>query len=167
MMKKITVVVNDYESNVKLYISYEANDMSKLDQLWYEPDPRLIELHTLEPFRGYECWSELSPEHYRFLVSRGLNIMAEMDPDDRANTKDENVYMTNFIILAFVKRLEDLTKAEIEQFRINRFDSFNVTYDFTASYELGYDKPRAKETSDPAPSTAGFSIVVDNIDEPS
>lgn len=165
MMEKMTVVVNDYECNVKLYISYERSDIQKLKQLWDQPDSKLIDLQCLEPFKGYEKWSELSPEHYRFLICRGLNIMAQMEPNSRANTKDENVYMTNFLILAFIKRLEDLTRAEIEQFRINRFNSLNVTYDFSATYELAYDKPKAKSVSPSEGRSAGFSIVVDNIDD--
>jgi Fe-S cluster assembly ATP-binding protein len=65
--------------------------------MWNEPDERLIRLHVLEPFRGYERWSELTPNHFRFLVTRGLNTLAKLSPEDRMNTGEEAVSMTNFL----------------------------------------------------------------------
>ncbi len=165
-MNKITVILNDYGSNIKSIISYDRPDIQRMEELWDQPDEHLKKLQVLEPFSGYEKWSELTPNHYRILISRGLNTLAAMTAVDRGNSKDPNVAMTNFMVLAFIHMLEKLTFSEIEHFRINRFDELNVTFDYSASFEVQYDRPLPKVVSvtDKQPS---FSIVVDNLDDPS
>lgn len=160
-MNKITVVLNDYAANVKSYISYDRDDIDKVLDMWDTPDERLSNLHVLQPFKGYDRWSDLTPEHYRILITRGLNTIAKLPPKDRMNTSDPVVSTTNSMILMFIILLERRTTAEIEHFRINRFDDLNVTFDFSASFELEYDRPKPK-IDEPS-----FSIVIDNSDETS
>ncbi len=167
-MNKTTIILNDYGSNIKSYITYDGPDIEKVRGMWNEPDERLIRLHVLEPFRGYERWSELTPNHFRFLVTRGLNTLAKLSPEDRMNTGEEAVSMTNFLILCFILCLEERTGSEIEHFRINRFDAINVTFDYSASFELEYDRPQPKTAApvEETPPGPAFSIVIDNSDEP-
>ncbi len=169
-MNKLTVVLNDYGANIKSYITYDQEEIIKLRNMWEARDERLVALHVLDPFVGYEKWCELTPNHYRILISRALNVLAELTAQERAQTSNENVSMLNFLVLAFIFTLENATMSEIEHFRINRFDGMNVTFDYSASFEVQYDRPLPKgatvvpESAEPART---FSIVVDNTDEPS
>ena len=171
MMPKVTVVLNDYDTSLKLYISYNENEIRKIRSLWDKLDKRLIDLHCLDEFAGYTKWSELTVSHYRFLIARGLTVLAELDVEERSNVLNENVDMTNFLILAFIFRLEHDTQSEIEQFRINRFNEHCLTFDYSASFEILYDRPRGKKigedsntTSDPIFSVVKFNPGVDNPD---
>lgn len=163
-MNKLTVILNDYGSNIKSYITFDQNDIDKAMSVWDHPDERLAKLHVLTPFRGYEKWSELTPEHYRILVTRGLNTLAKLTPEERGDSREVEVATTNFMILCFMLLIEQRTSSEIEQFRINRFDDLNVTFDYSASFELEYTRPSPKAV-EPA-SKPAFSIVIDNSDEP-
>lgn len=162
MMSKLTVVLNDYATNVKMYITYDANDRKKLNALWNEPSPRLKALHAMEQFHGYETWEELTIAHYRVIITQGLTVLAQMKMEDRADPNDENVSMTKFLILAFIRKLEEVTNSEIEQFRINRFEANSVTFDYSATFDLNYDEPLPKGSEKVKDN--GFSIVVDNIE---
>ena len=171
-MNILTVVLNDYGANIKSYIIYDSSDMMRIANRWDCPDEHLINLHCLDPFKGYEKWSELSPNHYRILISRALNVLANLPANERANSKNVNVAMTNFIILAFIFAIEKLTMSQIEHFRINRFDELSVTFDYGASYELQYERPLAKGATEQPEMVKpkldpSFSIVVDNSDDPS
>lgn len=161
-MNKLTVILNDYGANSKSYISFSSPDIEKVYEQWDQPDERLTKLVGIDAFRGYEKWSELTPNHYRILVSSALKELAKLPSGERSNSESVVVNMANFVILAFIISLENATKSEIEQFRINRFDDLNVTFDYSASFELEYSRPQGKtppETPEPA-----FSIVVDNTD---
>lgn len=164
MMNKLTVVLNDYGTNVKMYITYDASDRKKLSDLWSVSSPRLSALQHMEVFDGYDTWEELTVSHYRVLITQGLTVLSQMKMAERANHEDENVAMAKFLILAFVRKLEEITGSEIEQFRINRFDGHNVTFDYSASFDLNYDAPRAKNGKK-EDASGGFSIVVDNLDD--
>ena len=161
MMPKVTVVLNDYGSSLKLYINYNEAEILKVRSLWDKTDQRLIDLHCLDAFAGYTKWSELTVSHYRFLICRGLTILADMDATERADILDQNVDMTNFLILAFIFRIENDTQSEIEQFRINRFNEHCVTFDYSASFEITYDRPRGKKNIDShvLDSDPTFSVV--------
>jgi hypothetical protein len=143
-MNKLTVILNDHAADIKAYISFDRFDVSKMTALWSQADERLKALHVLEPFRGYERWSELTPNHYRLLITRGLNVLAEMSEEERADTSDENVSMTNFLILSLVHKLEIITGSKIESFKITRFDTLHVTFDYSAAFEATYERPQPK-----------------------
>jgi len=159
-MNKITVIVNDYASNVKSFIAFDGPDIEKMVEIWDEPDERLVRMQVLPSFAGYEKWSELTPAHFRLLITRSLNSLAELKDEERSDIKQLAVSATNFLILAFIICLENNTSSEIEHFRINRFDEMNVTFDYSATFELSYDRPMPKN-SEPM-----FSIVVDNTECP-
>jgi hypothetical protein len=166
-MNKTTVILNDFGSNIKSYITYDRPDIDKVLKAFDEHDDRLTKLQVLEPFRGYEKWSELSPGHFRILVTRGLNTLAKLTPEERQDSGELAVSTTNFLILCFIICLEQRTESEIEHFRINRFDELNVTFDYSASFELEYNRPSPKTVEvEPTPATPAFSIVIDNSDEP-
>lgn len=158
-MNKTTIIVNDYSANMKSFITYDRPDIEKVMDRWDVVDERIVGLQSLPPFRGYEKWSELSPEHYRILVTRALNTLAGMTPEERTVGSDVVVATTNFLILCFIICLEKRTSSEIEHFRINRFDELNVTFDYSASFDLEYQRPSPKMVE------PDFSIVIDNSDE--
>jgi hypothetical protein len=156
-MNKITVILNDYAANVKSTISYDRSDIAKVMAIWDKPDPRLDNLQTLAEFRGYTRWSELSPNHYRVLITRGLNALSRLSVEDRVNPDEAEVSATNFILLTFMLVLEQRTQSEIEHFRINRFDDNNVTFDYSGSYDVEYDRPLPAVVEPVA--TPSFKIV--------
>lgn len=160
-MNTCTVILNDYSDNVKAFIAFDQNDVDKVYARWDEPDERLKNLAVLPSFVGYEKWSELTPEHYRILITRALNALASLSPEQRTDASSEPVGTANFIILSFIICLEKRTSSEIEHFRINRFDDLNVSFDYSGSFDLNYDRPKPRMLP-PEDTDAGFSIIVDN-----
>lgn len=158
-MNKLTIVVNDYSSNYKSFISYDLQNIAMVMDRYRAVDDHLVKLQILPEFEGYTRWDELTPNHYRFLIGRALTVIDSLAPEDRSDSRNPDVTTTNFIIAAFVIRLEELTCSEIEHFRINRFDEHAVTYDYSGTFEIQYDRPRGKPIDH---SSNPFSIVVDN-----
>jgi hypothetical protein len=166
-MNKATIILNDYASNLKTFVAYEEEDITQATAIWDRRDQRLVNLHVLPEFLGYEKWSELSPAHFRLLISQGLKKLAQLTPEERTNTKLEAVSTTNLLILLFIICVEKQTGSTIEHFRINRFDDTAVTFDYSATFEIEYDRPLPKTVLlEPEPTGPAFSIVIDNSDEP-
>lgn len=165
-MNKLTVIINDYAANCKYFISYDLTNIDVISRRFHSRDEHLVKLQILPEFEGYERWDELTPNHYRFLIGRALTVMEEMDQTARSDTRHPDVAICNFMIAAMIMRLENLTCSEIEHFRINRFDNHSVTYDYSGSFEMFYDRPEGRaidHSNNERPNP--FSIVVDNTDD--
>jgi hypothetical protein len=157
-MNKMTIVINDYVSNFKSLVTYNEHDIIAIEKKTRDNEHHLQQWQVLPEFEGYTQWCELTPNHYRFLIARMLVELDKLEQSERMNSKHPEVAMTNFIIAAFVMRLEALTCSEIEHFRINRFDDTSVTYDYTGTFEMHHERPEGK----PDDRKPAFSIIVDN-----
>ncbi len=158
-MTKFTAILNDYPTNTKAVITFDKSEVTKMKGIWNTVDERLLTLHELPSFRGYDKWRDLTPEHFRLLITRALNTVSSLTQSERTEVDRHEVSTCNFLILAFIICIEQRTSSHIEHFRINRFDDLNVTFDYSATFEIDYNKPEPKVV-DP-----GFSIIVNNINE--
>lgn len=160
-MNKLTVIINDFCGNFKSFITYDLPDIAAIRNRLNVRDEHLVKLQSLPEFRGYFRWCDLTVNHYRFLIARALTVLETLG-EDRINSKHPDVKMTNFIIAAFIIKLENLNCGEIEHFRISRFDDNAVMFDYSCSLDMSYDKPEGRAHLTAAPVESPFSIVVDN-----
>ena len=157
-MRTLGVTINDYCTNVKALVHFQTEDFARVRRFWDIADePNLVRLSNATGFEGYRCWSELTPNHFRVLITRALNLVAELDDASRANSAHPTVDVLNFVIVAFVTCIEDRTSATVESFKVTRLSELNVVFDIALGYELGYEQPKSK-----APT---FTVVYKNDDQ--
>ncbi len=152
-MNKLNVHLNDYFVGFGFVISYLEKDIEAVESTWDKPEnPDLIRLHSVSSLRGFERWCDLSPGHYRILITHALKMLSRLNEVERTDARNPIVAALNFIILAFIKCIEERTESNIEHFRINRLDDLNITFDYSGSYNINYEMPQPKE--------AEFSIIM-------
>lgn len=156
-MRKLNAILNDYPCETKSIICFSDDDFKKVDNTWSCPnDPQLMKLQSLECFAGYTRWSDVTPDHFRLLIMRLLQIVSKLDEVERTDSQRLEVGALSFLILAYVRCLELRTGSTIEIFKINVLSALNVSFSFHAEVELAFEPPKPMNP---------FSIVVDNTDD--
>lgn len=156
-MRKLNAILNDYTNESKSIISFTSDDFERIDGVWSRPeDPNLMRLQSIESFRGYKRWADITPEHFRILITRMIRNVGLLPENERSDTSKAEVSALTFLILAYVRCLEIRTTSHIELFKINVITAQNISFEFHSEVEMAYDLPK--------PATDDFVVVVDNDD---
>jgi hypothetical protein len=150
----VSVITNDYVSNKRVQMFFEPEDFVLVDTNWEMSDRLLSELQALPVFRGRTRWCDLEPAHYRILVSRNLQSVAELNDLERLDTRNPNVASLNFLLCAMIRCIEHRSDAHIEMMKIVRVVDGPVVVEYAAVLRLeSRPQERTVET---------LSVVVDN-----
>jgi hypothetical protein len=160
-MDYIRASIMDSESGRYMTIVYSPEDRSAVDQYWEDTDNILLNIQSLAPFKGRTRWCDLSPIHYKFLMTRAIeqtfDLLADA-PEDEVQSDDLNERPTiasmNFIIMAYAKAYELASGSQIENLRISRHDVNEITMNILTYVSTNFeglkafvDEPAAKPPS--------------------
>jgi len=153
------VIINDYEIDTRIQITFSENDFSVVKSYWNQTDSLLQDLITWEPFVGRETWDDLDPTHWRVLIISNLTKMKNLSDSDRKDENNAVVKSLNFLICGLIICLEKRAECKIELMHINRVKEREVVYDFSAGLNMAIDLPTKKKKD------STFSVIVDNTDK--
>lgn len=150
-----TVVINDLAADQRHVILFNRpHDFQRADAFWENEDPLLLELQHTDFFIGRKRWTDLDPQHFRFLLMNNLSKVAAVPVEDQLDPGNPAMSSLTFLLSALIKCLERRTQSTIELMRLNRLAEHEVLYDFSASVNLHLD--------DKKPPRKGLRVIVDN-----
>lgn len=152
------VIINDFKINRRFFVNIEKEDFDVVELFWDNTDKILDDLQTNYFFEGRKNWSDLTPTHYRLLITKNLSMLSIMTEAERADSDNNTVRSLRFLLTALIYSLETRAESIIEVMKIARIDEFQVMFDYTANINvpLTIIKPDEKKQ---------FTVVVDNETE--
>jgi hypothetical protein len=147
------VIVNDFKINRRFFINIEKEDFDIVEAFWDNSDKILAELQDNYFFEGKKVWSELSPTHYRLLISKNLSMVAELPEEARSDKNNNTVRSLRFLLTALIYCLEIRAESLIELLKITRLDDYQVIFDYTSNINVPVT---------PKPEEKKFTVIVDN-----
>jgi hypothetical protein len=132
-MDYIRASIMDSESGRYMTIVYSPEDRETVDQYWNDTDNILLNIQQLPPFKGRTRWCDLTPLHFKFLMTRAIeqtfDLLAD-EPDEELGeelNQRPTIASMNFIIMGYAKAYETASGSQIENLRINRHDVNEIT----------------------------------------
>lgn len=147
------VLINDYvmDKRIKLFFSHE--DFAITDGEWESKDALLRDLQRHSVFEGRERWCDLEPFHYRLMITKSLEVTANMSDAERLGQDDLRLRSLNFLICCLIRCVEQKADSHIELLKIHRVEDLEVSFEYSAVMSM--EMPRSKPKK-------GFSVIVDN-----
>jgi hypothetical protein len=141
--------------NRRFFVNIEKEDFDVIEMFWNNSDKLLDDLQKNYFFEGKKNWCDLSPTHYRLLITQNLTKVAQLSEVDRSDKDNGTVRSLRFLISALIYCLETRAESLVETMKINRLDEYQVIFDYSANINipLSISKPEEKKP---------FTVVVDN-----
>ena len=157
-----TVILNDFETGKRIITLINQEDIDFIKQVWNNKDKILSEMQEHPVFAGRERWCDLDPKHYSLMMISMLNVASTLSNEERIDTSHKAIRSLHFLYGALIYCLQTRTDSLIEMIRINRIANNDITYDYTATFNifegLSIKKPDKADNE--------LRLVVDNDKEP-
>lgn len=166
-----SIIINDFHLGRRLVLVLDQSDFEQAQDIIDrgDPDEILLQLQNMPSFKGRTRLNDLTPFHFRLMITSNLTKMNEM-PD--SPVFDLNHPIANsliYLLSSMVLCLEKRGECSIETMKINRIGEAEVSFEYSAvlMYEEPLPKRKRKKPKgtepDPKPKKPGsISIVVDN-----
>lgn len=148
-------IINDYVVNRRLKLHLDQDDFAVADENWNVPDSLLVDLQHTKTFHGYNTWSSLEPQHYRFMIVTNIAKAFDAIADDLEEAQ-VTIRSLSFLICCMVRCLELRADCHVEMIRFSRVGAMDLAVEFEAALSME-ETLRTKIADSP-----GLSVVVDN-----
>jgi hypothetical protein len=148
-----TVIINDFINDRRTTIVLHQDYFDKIETIWHKEDRILLEMQDNDFFAGRTKWSDLSPSHFRLMITRNMTVASELPDDERNDSRHPVVRSMHMLMTALIYCIQENTESLVDLLRIIRHSETQITYDFSASLNVIVDI--SKPNSD-------LRIVVDN-----
>jgi hypothetical protein len=160
-----TVILNDFETGKRFINMIDNTDMAVIKKVWMLGDTILAEMQEHPAFAGKQRWCDLDPKHFTIMIISILNSAAKLSDHDRVDITHPVVSSLRFLYSALIMCLQSRCDSIIEMIRFNRLGENDVTYDFTATFNIFEGNYAFKNTPPVGSAKLGLKLVVDNDDD--
>lgn len=158
-----TIILNDFETGKRIVTVINAVDIDFVKKVWQNKDRILAEMQDHPVFSGRECWCDLEPKHFTMMIISILNAASDLSDEDRIDNSNKIIASLHFLYAALILCLQIRSDSLIELIRINRMGENDVTYDYTATFNIFEGLDIKKKPAGEKP--MGLRLVVDNEDK--
>lgn len=157
-----TIILNDFETGKRIVTVINAADMEFIKKVWNNKDRILADMQGHPVFDGLERWCDLDPKHYTMMIISMLNAAARLPDEERTNGTNPVITSLHFLYGALILCLQIRSDSLIELIRINRIADNDITYDYTATFNIFEGLAIKKSDTTKYP---GLRLVVNNEDD--
>jgi hypothetical protein len=154
------IILNDFDSGKRIVTVINASDLDYIKKVWTNQDHILAEMQEHPAFGGRSRWCDLDPKHFTMMIISFLNAAADVDDEERINNSNKIIASLHFLYAALILCLQTRTDSLIEMIRINRMVDGDITYDYTATFNIFEGAEKATSES-----KSGLRLVVNNEDK--
>ena len=150
-------------------IVYSPEERNTVKKHWYNADQLLIDMQQMEPFRGRTRWCDLSPVHFKLLLTRNIDQVfvlldeAEMTGQSLEDANDDlTISSMNFLLMAYAECVEAAADCHIQNINITRHDINELTMVIMSAVDSNYKTlgPVVPKITQPA-----FKLISNENDE--
>lgn len=128
-------------------------DMARASSVWNKPDKIIVDLSHTKLFDKKRLWSDLTSDHFKFLICGSFPSLKTLSSDDITNSSIPAVDSFHFITSLLIYYLEIKSEFKIRSLAIRRIRSDYLDFDITGSSSLELKNITSKP---------GLKIIVDN-----
>jgi hypothetical protein len=153
-----TIILNDFETGKRIITLIHKSDIEFVKKVWNNRDTILAEMQFHPIFEGRERWCDLDPKHFTMMIMSILNAAANLTDGERTDGDNRVITSLHFLYAALILCLQNRSDSLIELIRINRIADNDITYDYTATFNI-FEGLDIKKSEAPK---SGLKLVVDN-----
>jgi len=147
-----TVIINDFVIDRRSMVLLTKNHFDLVEAIWEKEDKILVEMQDSDLFAGKNRWCDLRSIHLRLMIAHNMTMCSKLSDNLQMDKENPVVASLHLLIAILIHGIQKNTESFVELFRIVRMSEHEITYDFTASFNMTID---IKKKSD-------FRLVVDN-----
>lgn len=136
----VNIIIENYKSNNKIYLTYLDNEFKEIDQNWDKEDKLLLDMNRLNLLKDKLTWSKLDSIDFTFLITENLKKIIELPQGEIFNQKNPSTKSLNFLIKGLVRCLEEKSSIILETLKIQIINEQNVNYQFIGTICISIDK---------------------------
>ena len=143
-MNGLSITIDDIPTNNNLWITFNEDDIILYKSKWNTLSEILKSYHEVDIFNGFEKYSQLNSDHFRFLIMAIL----------RKEYSDDMISLLQEFIVMFSLCIEHNTKAIVNHIKITRVSNELLYFDIPLRMDMNFEKPKTYTTK-------GLKMVVD------
>ena len=128
-------------------------DMARASSIWNKPDKIIVDLSHTKLFDKRRLWSDLSSDHFKFLICGSFPTLSRLTTDEITNQAIPEVDSFQLLASLLIYYLEIKSEFKIRSLTIRRIRSDYLDFDITGSSSLELKNITSKP---------GLKIIVDN-----
>lgn len=154
-----TVIIDNYAQDKRFFILFTEEEFAQLNDVWDQNSALLEEYSKIDLFRGMKKWSDLTIQHFNFLLIKSLTDYFQQPDEIQFDDEHPITASLRFFITALLKKLVLTTNMNVEVLKIKYLNDYTVNFEVQSNLTLTLgNKDTTKEDS----KKSALTVVVDN-----